>query len=1247
MRPKLIAFHLPQFHPIPENDAWWGKGFTEWTNVTRATPLFPGHHQPQLPADLGFYDLRLPEARAAQAELAREYGIHGFCYYHYWFNGKRLLERPVEEILASGEPDFPFCLCWANENWTRRWDGAEQQVLIGQNYNDDDDRAHIDYLITVFRDPRYIRIDGRPLVLIYRAHHLPNPRRTTEIWRTQARKAGLGELFICRVENFFNERDDPHALGFDASIDFQPDWKAIDDEVPSTVLDNDHFVVDYKFLVDQQLARPDVPHRRFSGITPAWDNSSRRKKAAFITADSTPTDYEYWLKELIRREQAKEEPQPFIFINAWNEWAEGNHLEPDQKFGRQYLEATRRALDDSDSPSTLRPPPLGDPLGCDRFAPQQVYRQWLGKRALNKQTAFWHEQRLANVEPPFIQVHLNANGCDDEALSQSLRSIAGQLYEHWHLIVVSERPAPAINSPRISWATLPADEAYQAIIQFTGQSDAQWHVILDGGDTLPPEALLLAAQQLLDAPSTQALITDGDILDANGAPSRPWLAPGFNPDWIRSQLHIGGLVVTKPEVLIEALTDCLEAGVSSHRLAAVLRAQERAPHQNQRHQPTISLHGSATAARPNLEARSRLLAGHLQRLGIPTNIVSGLTEDTCRVVYGYPGQPPEAAIIVTHLEESQALLQTVEGILARTQGISYRIMLPLAVSTPPALRECLEQLATLSLPQIQICLVDNSSSPLGEAHQLAQSADADILAFVKSGLAPLNDNWLDALVRHTMRPEVGAVGGRVVGPDGTFQSGPIKLGLYGTLGTPFQGISAEYTGSNGELQVEQDCSALSANCLVVRRTTYRDADGFHIARFPNDHAATDFCLRLQEKQLLNVWTPFATLVSRSNTPIPKAKLPDSSDTLLLEDWLARCPQDPYFNRQLSRHRRLPILERDVSLSWEPLPWKPLPRIYVHPADMDGCGEIRIATPTRALARANLAQIGGGTRLLGPWELSALDTDSLVIQRPYSDTTLAWLPAYRKFSKAFLVYEIDDLLTRIPPSNDTHALFPADMERRLREGMQLCDRLIVSTEPLAQAYRHYAADVAVVPNLLDGAVWSSLEVKRHTSPKPRVGWAGSNSHGGDLAMMEEVFRSLAGEVDWIFFGFCPDSLRRYAKELHPPVPVASYPQTLASLGLDIAIAPLVANAFNEAKSNLKLLEYGALGYPVICSNVLPYQGELPVKLVANTAQHWIKAIRALAADLEERQELGTRLRGAVHQNWMVDQHLDTWLRAWTR
>ncbi|CAH1904804.1 Glycosyltransferase WbsX [Candidatus Nitrotoga sp. HW29] len=356
-RIKAICFYLPQYHPIPENDEWWGRGFTEWRNVAKAKPLFPGHYQPHLPADVGFYDLRLPEVREIQAELARQHSIHGFCYYHYWFNGRRILERPFNEVLASGKPDLPFCLCWANENWTRVWDGGERNVLLEQHYSHEDDLAHIRSLIPAFKDPRYICIDGKPLFLVYRTELLPDPEKTASIWQEEAKKAGLPGLYLVRVENFVKDVD-PGSIGFDAAVEFAPDSSKAGKTLFRGHMTNllvklnmlptvfrDSRVYSYPATVQGMLSKPEPSYRWFRCVSPMWDNSARRSVNANIFIGATPSIYKQWLsKTVARTRQRHTGDEQIVFINAWNEWAEGCHLEPDQKWGRAYLEATRDAL---------------------------------------------------------------------------------------------------------------------------------------------------------------------------------------------------------------------------------------------------------------------------------------------------------------------------------------------------------------------------------------------------------------------------------------------------------------------------------------------------------------------------------------------------------------------------------------------------------------------------------------------------------------------------------------------------------------------------------------------------------------------------------------------------------------------------------------------------------------------------------------------------------------------------------------
>jgi glycosyltransferase involved in cell wall biosynthesis len=363
--PRLIAFYLPQFHPIPENDEWWGEGFTEWTNVAKAEPLFSGHYQPHVPAELGYYDLRDESARVEQAKLAEQYGIEGFCYYHYWFNGRRLLEHPLQELLASGTPDFPFCLCWANESWTRRWDGNDREILMKQEYSEEDDIRHIRALLPVFEDKRYIRIDGKPVFLVYRTESMPNPVRTAELWRDEARKAGIGEIYLCRVESF--AKGDPYEINFDAAVEFAPDWanKGVElkggssvfsdiDEDLTEICEQNH-IQTYQSLVDAMRVKQTPDFKWFRCVTPAWDNWARRHEGAAIFLDSTPEKYQSWLTHtVIDANNRLAGDERMVFVNAWNEWAEGNHLEPDQKFGHAYLEATQKALQEGQLVSSLQ-----------------------------------------------------------------------------------------------------------------------------------------------------------------------------------------------------------------------------------------------------------------------------------------------------------------------------------------------------------------------------------------------------------------------------------------------------------------------------------------------------------------------------------------------------------------------------------------------------------------------------------------------------------------------------------------------------------------------------------------------------------------------------------------------------------------------------------------------------------------------------------------------------------------------------
>ena len=377
MKPRIIGLYLPQYHPIPENDEWWGKGFTEWINVAKAKPLFRGHYQPRIPADLGFYDLRLPEVREQQAQLAREAGLEGFCYYHYWFgNGRQLLERPFNEVLASGKPDFPFCLCWANHDWTSKtWQKGNNfrrdSMIMKMEYSKEDYVRHFNYVLPAFRDPRYITVDGKPLFAVWAPHHIPDAREFIDLWQQLARENGLpGIHFVGHTDNagkgLPGQAADYYSadkakeyyqavldLGFDAVMSsgyrravtlLQGKTRMMWRMLSGKTFAPTYSKMDYCRLMANYYVPEDAGENIYPTLLPQWDRTPRAGKNSEIVVDSTPDRFQETVEMAIELIRQKEPEHQLLFLKAWNEWGEGDYVEPDQKFGHGYIQAIRQAI---------------------------------------------------------------------------------------------------------------------------------------------------------------------------------------------------------------------------------------------------------------------------------------------------------------------------------------------------------------------------------------------------------------------------------------------------------------------------------------------------------------------------------------------------------------------------------------------------------------------------------------------------------------------------------------------------------------------------------------------------------------------------------------------------------------------------------------------------------------------------------------------------------------------------------------
>ena len=903
-------------------------------------------------------------------------------------------------------------------------------------------------------------------------------------------------------------------------------------------------------------------------------------------------------------------------------------------------------------------------------AQQLSYPQWLIAH-------FWNNERcqrlLNSIEAPELikNIHIlltvNYSGqCEQLAIlaelinklvTNTVDDLAAQVLSNWRLTIFSEHacPDPQFSSSMVLEWIQTADQQTNAIMAVVEASSAEWFICAPAGLRLSPAFTLLAGLRLLNRPNTLLLYTDEDVVNAEGEHAQPKFKPDINLEFLRSSPYIGAATLIHKSLILDPRIAVLPPGLSRNYSAALLAVEQdftAVDHLDEIlvHVPEIMAEEYASTALAPL-----LVQQHLARCGITAEIGDGPLPGMLFINYQLLIRPPMISIIVPIQDQLDRIQSCLESLLEKTDYLNFEILLIEHSYIEPTVRIFLAKLAN-SDSRVRVFYYSQKYNDAAIRNFAAHQAQGDFLLLLNNGTIALQENWLTRLTAIGVCTDVGAVGCRVVSFDQQLKHTGLILGIDGTVGPVNRSLSLTESGYMGRAQLTQNFSAISAACMLVRKDLFLEVGSFDEKNFSNLYYDIDLCLKLGERGYRIVWTPFVTLACQdeSNANPEYNTQPEPNDSFsrkaFIKKWRSHLGNDPAYNRHLSLRQHDWMIDGDFDVPWHP-DLEPLPRIVAQAPDEMGVGQYRMMGPLKELAdsgricRFQLPPLNSDRRFM-PFasELIRAKPTVLFLQNAFSDFHLEDLQHYAELlPDLFRVFGQDDIVFSVPQKSAAHKHFGKDTKARVRRGVSLCHRAIVTTEPIAEAMRGMVDDIRVVPNYLERSRWENLQPPGNERRKPRVGWAGAQQHQGDLEFILPVVEATANEVDWIFMGLCPPKLRYHVAEVHNAVPFDQYPAGLAALDLDLAIAPLELNRFNTAKSNLRLLEYGAIGYPVIATDILPYRNA-PITRVPNNPKIWIDAIRTHIHDLDATHRAGEQLREWVLSNWMLDQHLDEWMKA---
>nr|WP_273819337.1 glycosyltransferase [Pseudomonas asplenii] len=889
----------------------------------------------------------------------------------------------------------------------------------------------------------------------------------------------------------------------------------------------------------------------------------------------------------------------------------------------------------------------------------QLYTEWLACRTLPEPQKKLLPDTLAGWarQPRIVPVVIDEQG-GSASLDITLRSIEEQLYAPELTLLLSSTCSEASLDGKVFRLPL-ADDWREQLNGLLPQLDgADWFYLLRAGDRLREPALLVLAERILVSSAVRCIYSDEGAL-RDGESADPVFKPDFNLDLMRSYPYVGRALAFQRKGFVELDGfDIVRGEMAPHDL--LWRLVESDGTRAVEHIAEVQVESLFSLARwlssPEVLALApQVTEAHLNRLGIAHRIHPGDDSPLTRIDYLHASRPLVSIILVSK-DQCAALQRCIDTLLERTAYADYELLLVDNGSESASARAWFDNMAQLGSERLRVLSYPQQGNPAAVRNFAAQQSRGEYLLLLNPYAVITNAQWLDEMLAQAQRPEVGVVGAKLFSPEGRVVHAGVILGLRGPAGLPFYGEVIQATGYMHRLQAVQDFSAVGADCMLIRKSLFEGLGGLDEESFAQTLNEVDFCLRVGQSNHLVVWTPFAQLALGA---APEVKLETEQkarrqleEQSFYQRWLPIIARDPAYNPSLTLdglNGPSFSLEPGLRDGWSPFCARHLPKIMALPINASAVGHYRMTQPLIELEASGRAIGRTYYNLPSIIEVERQSPDVIVQQGRYTAQPIEEIAVLMSYSNARRIYELDDYVIDPPRKNGHIRNLPQrdEMERLIRRGISLCDRVVVSTQPLADALSSMHQDIRVVPNMLAPHMWTGLHSQRRTTKKPRVGWGGGTSHAGDLAVIADVVRELANEVDWVFFGMCPEELRPYMHQFHGVIDLKDYPMKLASLNLDLALAPLEFHIFNDCKSNLRLLEYGACGYPVICTDTKAYAGYLPcTRIRTNTTDEWIQAIRMHLADPDASYRMGDELRETVLRDYMLQgDNVRYWEQGW--